>query len=592
MPLDALFAEEARAPDRHPSFRRGHPPEGSVFGSPDGHVAKGGASSGESRLRRRLGWAEAAGGIVLTLLVVYLHWVFRQHAGGLWRDEVNTVQLATLPAFAQTWDNLQFDSFPILIFGLVRGWAALFATSDASLRTLGLILGLGVFGTLWLNARLLGQRVPLVALALLGCNPLFIRYADSLRAYGLGMLLMLLTFGAVWRVVESLRPGRVALAVCLAICSVQALYYNSVLLFAMCAAGAMTAAWERDWKKALCVLGIGAPAALSLLPYAGTIHRLHEWNFLVQYPVTLGWIWKKLSDVTGAPDPIGVWVWSALFLGALTLAGWQLRQQIPAAKGPLAPAHRVLLFAAGTLVIGSMCYGLFLKALNYYTQPWYYVAYLALAATCLDAILGAAIQKHPLAAPRWRLARLAVLWAFCALMWFQARDDLFTRQTNLDLMARQLTTSTAPGDLVVNTRWECDITFARYYRGAAEVLTLPPIADHRFHRYDLVLQKMATPAAAGPVLEKMAETLRGGHRVWLIGEPMLPEAGKRLPPLQPAWKDATGWHMGGAYYGVWTMQATELLAQHADSGEKVLVPVPTPVSDFEKLPVNVFLGWH
>lgn len=540
----------------------------------------------ESRNSRLVAWAECAVAAGLTAFIVYLHAYFRQHAGGLWRDEVNTVHLANLPSLADTWHYLQFDSFPILIFSVVRGWTALFSGSDASLRTYGCLVGVAIFIALWWNARLFGHRLPLLSLLLLGSNPLFIRYADSLRAYGLGILLMLLTLGAVWRVVESLRPGRVLLAAVLAVLSVQALYYNSVLLLSMCGAGAITAAWDRDWKKAACVLGIGAPAAASLLVYAATIHGLHEWNALVQYPVTLAWIWQKLSDVTGSPDPVGVWVWSALFIGALALAAWQVPWRSFARRQPLTPRQRVLLFAACTLALGTIAYAEFLQTLNYHTQPWYYVTYLALAAVTLDAVYGSSLPTDPRLEVRWRGARLAFVWAFGALTLMQARTDLFTRQTNLDLVAHELTADTRPGDIVINERWECDITFEHYYRGPAEDLTLPPLSDHRFHRYDLVLQQMLTPDAARPVLAKMERTLRDGHRVWFVGQPTPRAPGEDLPILD------SRPHGNVLLYQLWAMQATDVLVQHATSATGIKVPVPGLVSGFEDLPLSVYAGWH
>jgi hypothetical protein len=542
-----------------------------------------------------LGAAEVCAGVLLTALVVYLHWVFRSHAGGLWRDEVNTVHMATLPAFSQTWDFLQFDSFPILIFPIIRGWVAMFSGDDASLRTFGLLIGLAIFGALWLNARLFGHRIPLLALALLGCNPEFIRYADSLRAYGIGMLLLLLTFSAVWRVVESLRPGRFAVAAILAVLSVQALYYNSVLLLSICVAGALASAWERDWKKAFCVLLIGLPAALSLIPYANTIRRMGAWNFLVHFDITFAWIWKKLSDVTGSPDPVGVWIWASLFFGALALVVWQLWRRRPplfAAGGSCLPQARLTLFATGTLVIGTVCYALFLDALQYFTQPWYYITYLALAGAALDVIYGAALLSRPPYVDRWRMARLAFIWGFCALMFMQARSDLFRRQTNLDLVAGRLSALTSKGDLVVNNRWECAITFAHYYRGPAQVMTSPPISDHRLHRYDLVLEQMLIPNAMQPVLAAVEETLRAGHRVWLVGDPIILADGADISSMDPAAGVNVGRHGSTNYYAFWAMEVSETLVHHAALFTRVSVPTPGPISRFENEPVAVFVGWH
>ena len=47
---------------------------------------------------RRAEWALA---ILATLLLVFLHAVFFTHAGGLWRDEANTIGVATLPKFGE-----------------------------------------------------------------------------------------------------------------------------------------------------------------------------------------------------------------------------------------------------------------------------------------------------------------------------------------------------------------------------------------------------------------------------------------------------------------------------------------------------------
>ena len=507
--------------------------------------------------------------VVSTLLVAYLHVFFTQGVDALWRDEVNSINVATLPTFGELWHNLEFDSFPVLYFGVLRAWAGIFgADNDMALRVLGLLTGLGIVGALWLNARQFGVRWPLFGLVLLGCNPMFVRYGDSNRAYGLGMLLILLTLAAVWRVLSAPRPGRVLLAMAAAVLSVQTLYYNSVLLFAICAAGALVATHERRWRAAAWVLAVGAPAALSLVVYADTIHRMHEWNFLVQYAVTLPWIWHKLSDVTGSPDPLGVWVWSALFVAALGLAGgWLARRPRPATD----PATRAVLFAAAALVVLTIGYPVFLKVLNYYTQPWYYVAYLALVAVCLDVVFGRVLTLGGQAALYGRAARLAGVLLFAALTFLPARASLFARQTNLDFAAAQLNRNAAEGDLVVFNHWEQAITFERYYHGPAPVATVPPLDDHRFHRYDLVKAQAMTADAAAPVLVRMEETLRAGRRVWLVGTLSAPKDGQPATVLAPARMENGKFSAAGDYYFAWEEQVGAFLRDHASS--MTLLPV-------------------
>src|SRR5207248_1161469 len=99
---------------------------------------------------RRAEWALA---ILATLLLIVLHAIFLTHAGGLWRDEANTVGISTLPTFREFLHWLDFDSFPILWLLIVRMWHFIGFGSDFSLRFLGCAVGICLIGTLWLNAR-------------------------------------------------------------------------------------------------------------------------------------------------------------------------------------------------------------------------------------------------------------------------------------------------------------------------------------------------------------------------------------------------------------------------------------------------------
>ena len=221
----------------------------------------------------------------LLLLVTALHVRFITNVGGLWRDETNSVSLATLPSMGEVWRFLDYDSFPVLFFGVLRGWTTVFgADNDVALRALGLITGIGILAALWANARSFDIKWPVLSFALIGLNPMLIRYGDSTRAYGLGIVLILLTFRSFWRLVDSPSPAppkRILAAAILALLSVQCLYYNSVLLFAI-AVGAVTVAFrQRAWRRVGIILGIGMLAAASLLPYVPMMRRMREWTFMV-----------------------------------------------------------------------------------------------------------------------------------------------------------------------------------------------------------------------------------------------------------------------------------------------------------------------
>ena len=144
-------------------------------------------------------WAVA---IVLSIVAIVFHALRMSHAGALWRDEAGAVGLAMMPAARDILQEFPHESFPILFPFLLRAYTAIVGASDFELRVLGMLVGMGIMGILWLNARVVGQGLPLISLVLLGFNTVFIQWGDSIRGYGLGSGLILITFLLLVRVVE------------------------------------------------------------------------------------------------------------------------------------------------------------------------------------------------------------------------------------------------------------------------------------------------------------------------------------------------------------------------------------------------------
>ncbi len=557
------------------------------------NLAEPGPHSRASHAARWLTSLEWLTVILVTLLAIALHIRLATNVGGLWRDEANSVNLSTLRSFGEIWRYLDYDSFPVLFFAVLRAWTAVFgADNDFALRALGLLTGLSVLGALWLNARSLGARVPVLSLALAGLNPMVIRYGDSTRAYGLGIPLILLTFHSFWRLVHSDSPPsarRISLATVLALLSVHSLYYNSVLLFAIACGAIAVAARKRAWRTITIVLGIGILSAASLLPYIPMMKRMRAWTFMVSYPADFAWLWKRVGEVIGSPDPITVWLWVILFLlgvgmVATSLSLRSLRKSVPDA----------MLFTVVGLVIGVAGYAAFLRVLNYYTQPWYYITLAVFAACALDVLFGAwppitrfAVGSHCL--------RIAAAISLLSLTGLPAWEEMPTRHTNVDLLSNKLQALATKGDVILVPRWECGITLSRYYHGPAEVITIPPITDHRFHRYDLILNEMMTPDALKTTIARFEEALRSGHRVFVAGVLPFPSSDFSPPILPPAYRDAEGrFHGSGSYDRAWHLQAGHFLRSHATHGAPLEVPVPggAPVQGFEKLDLFVLEGWR
>jgi hypothetical protein len=353
-------------------------------------------------------------------------------------------------------------------------------------------------------------------------------------------------------------------------------------LLAIAAGAIAVAIRNRAWRTALIVLLLGGLAAASLLPYAPMFVRMRAWTFLVHYPCDFSWLWKRASEVTGSPHPWTTWLWAGLFLGAIGPvigAGFLRKRPLPAP----------VLFAAVSLAVGVAVYAGFLRALNYYTQPWYYITIVAFAACTIDLVFGGWSESLILRFGRPLLA-LALLCSTALAAW----KEMPTRHTNVDLLAAQLQGLTRSGDVVLVPRWECAIPFSRYYHGAGDIVTLPPMEDHhRLHRYDLLLAQMKTNDAHAPVLVRIEEALRSGHRVYFAGELSFPDPAVELPPLRPIYQDATGkWH-GSGHTTLWPLYTGQFLRAHVQRIGKIDVRVADDqeVQHFEDLEAGVLEGW-
>jgi hypothetical protein len=520
--------------------------------------------------------AQIAAALFITFLIVSLH-LMAAGAGPLWRDEANTVTLATLPHLADIWKNLQFDSFPILWPLIVRTYASLAgAMNDPAFRLLGFMIGVGIVAALWLNARAFGHSIPLVSLAILGVNAHMIRWGDTMRGYGFGIFLFLMTSLFIWRFLEQPSARRFVFAAIVAVCSVNVLYYNAVLLLALCAGGFAVALIRRDRRAAAMIAAIGLVAAISMIPSIATIRAASRWNVVLQVPIyTFARFWNKLGHVF---QENGSWMRS-VWAGVVTLA---------AISGVVTPARRAnatinakqrdaVTFALVVLIVGVPANYAFLKILSYYTEPWYYFALIALTALCADVILGATIRND---AFRIAIAVAAVILAGAGML--PASRLVRQRVSDLDIVAAQLARNATSADLILVTPWEYGITFNRYYRGDSRWMTVPPVESHNIHRYDqlFALRQLADQTLPARIVnDSIKATLERGGRVFVVG-------GFVRPSAVDARQDAPG-----ANEGRWSMLVGQFLDGHTLSRKQVPLPVTRVVSRYELAWVQELQGW-
>lgn len=476
--------------------------------------------------------------VVATLAVLALHVYFIEQVGGLWRDEVNSLNLAQGKL-----SQISQDSFPVLFPLLLRGWSDLgLAHSDIAVRCLGLLTGLGLTAALWMAAWWTRRRPPLWSLALLALNAWVIYYAASLRAYGLGSAMIALAVAAGWRFVQVSGWKTWLIFASSAVLSVQTLYQNSVLVAGVCAGACAVALRRKQFRRAGAVFLAGLTAAISLLPYLHNITGLSQGGSPLLIVFDHLTALNDLDTLLAYPLPQFFWVWFGLV--SFMLVGGVI--DIFRSDG----GYRWL-FAAVTSVVGVVAYGVFLRLANFPVQPWYFLPPVALVMVCLEVSL-------PRPAGRFRSLLWGALAASMAISALFAVRILDYRFTNVDLLAKRAARDAGNNDLIVVTPWQFGITFDHYYHGAADWTTVPPMADHSRHRYDLLEQEMKNPELMQPVLKHAAQTLRAGNTVWVVGginnpqgtnapaplpPPPLPKSGWNETPYRFNWNDQLGWFL-------------------------------------------------
>jgi hypothetical protein len=541
-------------------------------------------SSGEDDRRcTQVQRVECVAALVLLAGIALLHGRVLFHAGALWRDEVNTVNVAGKPTLHEFWSALEFDAQPALWPLVLRGWLATgWGAGDFQLRILGCAIGLCALVVLWWNARLLsrGRGWPGLSWLLLGASPILFKWGDSLRAYGLGMVLSLLAFGAIWKLVE--RPSRRAftLAALAALLSVHTLYSNSVMLLVLCASGAVVRLRRRDWNGLALLLLLGLVCALSLLPYLPQIAGARDWGKVIRTPVTAIWLVQQFGEALRTAGDLMLVVWIVLWVGALAgcVRCWW--------SGTGSDTDRAL-FLGCVLSFGPMLYLGFFMVLSYATAPWYFLVLIGFMAVAIDAawelVLGNSFADRAA-----RLTGCLLLAACIATPTWQAASQ---RRTTVDLSASLLAEHAADNDLILITNWAPGISFARYYGGSTPWVTLPDLPDYTVHRFDLVARRMAETDPLQDVMRRLSDTLQAGHRVWVLGP--LPFHLHVVPaPLPLAPGAASGWQEF-AYSRQWQAEVSVFLRDHATQIETVLPPLPpAQVDNYENLPLTVASGWR
>ena len=529
----------------------------------------------EPRVERVGHVVDLAVGAVSAAVAAFLAVRFFVHAGPLWRDEIDPVNLSKLP-FAALWELLDRISTPPAypaLLGLVSTIGG--ANEDLLLRLTGLATAIAILAALWLSGRAVAWQPPALAIALVGTNAIAVHTAGSVTVYASGMVAVIATFGAVWTLVAAPRLATFLGATIAAVVAVQLQYQNLLHVAAIVAAGAVVSAARRQWPATALVIATGVMAAVSLLPFEAAMTRSMPWRMLSRNPLAPSNPLTAMSEVLSAGSPAMLVVWLVVLLAAVVGLARMVRQD--AATG--AVRYRAL-YATVTIALALAGVLLAFGLAGPVAMPRHLMAAVALLALGVDVLIG-------LAWSRW--VRVAAVGAVLLAAVPVSLERTAQRATSVDLVARHLEAAARPGDLIVVSPWFVTLTFDRYYHGAVPRIPVPPLPAFRHHDYTLVRERMMAREPLAPLHEAIARTLDAGGRIWFVGGLHFLPAGQRPPVLPPAPGTESQW-FDVPYLVTWSMQTADFVRQHALRWAIVKVDAGQPVNALENPSVMLVEG--
>jgi hypothetical protein len=229
-------------------------------------------------------------------------------------------------------------------------------------------------------------------------------------------------------------------------------------------------------------------------------------------------------------------------------------------------------YAALAGVIGLLVLG------RTFTAQWYFLPALVLVAAALEINFSHEVQSRR---SRWLYLMLTLL--FCAIQIAPTSRVVHIRYTNVDLVARQVEAEAIPGDFVLVANPLHGVSFNLYYHGKAAWDTVPPLKDHRIHRFDLIRDQMNNPGALEPLYRQIETALQSGHRVFLVGG-IRAHSAASPDPAKVIDIDA--------YLSRWHTQLAFFLQEHAGGAQYRAVELQDPISPLESDDLIVVQGWR
>lgn len=511
-------------------------------------------------LARRQRWLQIVEWTIactVTLAVIFFHASFARHAGGLWRDEVNSVRLAQDTSWQALKADMHFDSFPPLFTILSHAWIALVGLSILHLRALGLLIALVTLSLGWVSVWRAAYKPPLVMLIPFGFFGFSYLFGDGIRPHGFGLLLLVFT---AWQACEYLVQGHrwsLWLAAFAGVAAVQTEYVHLIIVTAIAFSGVATLLAEQRRRQALVFAGVvGVIPALSLLTWVWHIRAIASWWYLVsnrQTPETL------VSQAV------------PLVLGAMLI----LTMSVVIAR---VVKTRVIMFWS-ILALGAWVeLPIFLNVSAQLIQPHYFLPLLFLGGIAADILI------------RFRLARLSITIVFAAILLPNILREVSLPISSMPQVAAKIHESATPQDLVLLAPWYVGVGYMWYADPTIPWKTVPTLDNVRIHRFPDEAKSLADPQRLEQLILDISTTLQKGGSVWFVSTLENPHGYSQVPL-----RELTDPPFPTTYtkqYTLWILRVVRELEEHAQTA-RLVVPIPELILNSpEPIALLQYRGWR
>lgn len=412
---------------------------------------------------------------------------------GLWRDEVQALNIAALPDLGAINQFLyHHESHPPLYYCLAHGLGVLTGSMQASVAILVLLASMGLVPAVWWLARLTGiSGAAPVASALVAISLPITFFGVELRPYSLVALLVVSSSGSLLNGLRNDATRWRALWAALALCL---LYLHHVGLFVVLAqAGVLVlvSIWERacrtrlaSWWPWVClVLALSIPDLVLVL---------------------------QQSVATGVPAYRPITPWGPLAKLAAVSISFPGELVVGLVGALLALYHQGPLRRIAALFLLTMAFLTLASYQAQFLQAYILVAVAPLGMTCAGAVLAVLARRGS----RWTLAVLAEATVVCVA--FSAKVMVGATKSNTEAIAHIVRAEALDSDLILLVPGAYGPSFNHYFRGSQSQINFPVMGRIDRYEFDHDFERMASIAALNAATDSMLAACRAGRRLWMV----------------------------------------------------------------------------